>query len=92
MKWLLLTIFRHVYPVWDRYRDDVPEAELQQLDQELDAPSGVAAAAVARLNSDEEFRNQLKSVLWDNYFIGYKRGLVKHRIREKAFNNARGLP
>jgi hypothetical protein len=60
---ILLFIFNAVLPVWERCRGAVPQHELEQLEHAGDWPPGVAAAAVERLNHDNELRKQLHHLL-----------------------------
>ena len=53
---ILYLIFEQVYPVWKQYRRHVPEDRLEQLDLDGDFPTGVAAAAVKRLNRDKRLQ------------------------------------
>jgi hypothetical protein len=56
MAMILYLIFEQVYPVWKQYRRHVPEYRLEQLDMDGDFPTGVAAAAVRRLNRDKRLQ------------------------------------
>lgn len=55
---LLYMVFKQVFPLWERYEGDVPPSELEQIDQKADFPSGLTAAAVARLNRDKSPQKQ----------------------------------
>lgn len=57
MAMVLYLIFEQVYPVWKQYDGHVSEYRLEQLDLEGDFPTGVAAAAVRRLNRDKRLQN-----------------------------------
>lgn len=57
---LLFFIIRRAFPVWERYKDDVPPDVLLQLEKEGDWPAGVAASAIARLSRDKQLRRQLR--------------------------------
>ena len=56
MAMILYLIFEQVYPVWKQYHRHVPEYQLEQLDLDGDFPTGVAAAAVRRLNRDKRLQ------------------------------------
>jgi len=56
MAMILYLIFEQVHPVWKEYDGHVPEYRLKQLDLDGDFPTGVAAAAVRRLNRDERLQ------------------------------------
>ena len=58
MAMVLYLIFEQVYPVWKQYHRHVPEYRLEQLDLDGDFPTGVAAAAVQRLNRDKSLQKQ----------------------------------
>jgi hypothetical protein len=51
-------IFGQVFPLWERYKGDVPQSEMNQLDLKADFPLGITAAAVARLNRDKPLQKQ----------------------------------
>jgi hypothetical protein len=51
-------IFQQVFPLWERYKGDVPQAEIEELDQSADFPRGLTAVAVARLNRDKPLQKQ----------------------------------
>jgi hypothetical protein len=55
---LLDMIFHQVFPLWQRYKGDVPQSEMEQLDQRADFPRGLTAVAVARLNRDKPLQKQ----------------------------------
>jgi hypothetical protein len=61
MAMLLYLVFKQVFPLWERYDGDVPQSELERLDHEADFPSGLTAAAVARLNRDKSLQKQCGS-------------------------------
>jgi hypothetical protein len=58
MALLLYLVFKQVFPLWERYEGDVPQSDLERLDQKADFPSGLTAAAVARLNRDKYLQKQ----------------------------------
>lgn len=49
-------IFERVYPVWKQYHGHAPEYRLEQMDLDGDFPTGIAAAAVQRLNRDKRLQ------------------------------------
>jgi hypothetical protein len=55
---LLYLVFKQVFPLWERYEGNVPQSELEQLDQKADFPRGLTAAVVARLNRDKSLQKQ----------------------------------
>ena len=56
MAMILYLIFEQVYPVWKQCDGHVSEYQLEQLDLGGDFPTGVAAAAVRRLNLDKRLQ------------------------------------
>lgn len=58
MAMLVSLIFQQVFPLWERHKGNVPQAEMEQLDQRADFPRGLTAVAVARLNRDKSLQKQ----------------------------------
>jgi hypothetical protein len=57
---LFYMVFKQVFPVWERCEGDVPQFELEQLDEWADFPKGLASVAVKRLNRDKSLQKQCK--------------------------------
>jgi hypothetical protein len=57
MTMLFYMVFKQVFPVWEKYKGKIPLYQLERLDEKADFPSGLAAVAMKRLNSDEWLRN-----------------------------------
>ena len=53
-------VFKQVFPLWERHEGDVPQAELERLDEKADFPRGLAAVAVKTLNRDKSLQRQCK--------------------------------
>lgn len=58
LKLILYVIYRRVFPVWLLFNGEVPDSELNGLDQQGDFPLGIAALIVKRLNCDIDLQKQ----------------------------------
>jgi hypothetical protein len=59
-KVLIGLFFRMAWPVWKMHNGKVPEDALEQLEQHVDWPPGLATAVMRRLSRDAALRKRLE--------------------------------
>jgi hypothetical protein len=60
---VLRMIFGMAWRVWKKYEGNVPELELERLEEDGDWPSGLAVPVMQRIGGDVDLRRQLEELL-----------------------------